>query len=168
MRDGPLLRALKSVVRSGWVVEHRARRLVKRPRWELSGACQGCGSCCERPSLRVSRAVWFLPWTRAAFLAWQRGVNGFELVDTERDSRTFVFRCQHFDTETRRCDSYDSRPFVCRDYPVVLLDQPWPELFEGCGFKLRDRLGGGMARALDDADLTAGQRRELKKRLRLD
>lgn len=151
-----------------WALEHGLRRGLAKPRWELTGACEGCASCCEKPTIRAGKLLWYLPLSRRLFLAWQRHVNGFELVEAERDSRSFVFRCTHFDWETRRCDSYASRPFMCRDYPRVLLDGAWPELFEGCGFGLRDRLGGGLAKALEDTSLSAEEREELKRRLRLD
>ncbi len=78
-----------------------------------------------------------------------------------------MFRCTHFDWETRRCDSYASRPFMCRDYPRVLLDQAWPELFEGCGHGLRDTHGSGLAAALEDTDLPPEELAELKRKLRI-
>jgi len=167
MRDGPLRVALKFVARSVWSLELGARRALTAQRWQLTGDCGGCASCCERPSITVGKALWYLPWSRATFMAWQRHVNGFELIEAERETRTFVFRCSHFDWETRRCDSYASRPFMCRDYPRALLDGAWPELFEGCGYALRDREGAGMAEALDRADLSPQKREELKRRLRL-
>ncbi|MCP4806059.1 MAG: YkgJ family cysteine cluster protein [Proteobacteria bacterium] len=168
MTDGLFLGVVKRGVRRMWALELGSRRLLARSRWELRGSCQGCGSCCERPSIRVDAVVWFLPMTRRAFLAWHRHVNGFELVGTERSARTFVFRCTHFDAVTRRCDSYATRPHMCQDYPRVLLDQAWPELFTGCGFRVRDREGVRLADALDEADLSSEQREELKKRLRVD
>lgn len=168
MTDGLFLGVVKRSVRSMWALELGARRITSRSRWELRGSCQGCGSCCERPSIRANAAVWYLPITHRAFLAWQRRVNGFELVETERPTRTFVFRCTHFDPASRRCDSYASRPFMCQDYPRVLLDQAWPELFAGCGFRLRDREGARLADALDEAELSSEQREDLKKRLRVD
>lgn len=150
-----------------WGFELGLRRLLAKPRWELTSACQACAKCCEKPTIHVDRWVWIWPTARKLFLAWQRRVNGFELIEAERETRSFVFRCSHFDWETRRCDSYASRPFMCRDYPRVLLDSAWPELFEGCGYGLRDRLGGGLSAALEDTELSPEQREELRRKLRL-
>ena len=101
-------------------------------------------------------------------MGWQRSVNGFELVGKLRGGvRALVFRCTHYDPATRRCDSYDSRPFMCRDYPGGLLNQTWPELFEDCSYTLFDRDGGGLAAALDGADLSDDVRAALKQKLRL-
>jgi Fe-S-cluster containining protein len=51
------------------------------------------------------------------------------LARADRQDHSFVFECTHFDRITRRCDSYASRPGMCRDYPRVLLDQAAPALF---------------------------------------
>jgi hypothetical protein len=56
---------------------------------------------------------------------------------------------------------------MCRNYPRVLLDQSWPELFEDCSYTLVDREGAGLSRALDDVGLSDEARRALKKKLRL-
>jgi hypothetical protein len=90
---------------------------------------QGCGTCCEAPAIRVGRATWYLPTLRRLFLWWHETVNGFALQSTNRTERTFVFACAHFDWDARRCDSYESRPGMCRDYPRALLDQSAPVLF---------------------------------------
>ncbi|RME27954.1 MAG: YkgJ family cysteine cluster protein [Deltaproteobacteria bacterium] len=107
------------------------------------------------------------------FVWWQRRVNGFELVEADRRGRALVFHCTHFDPHTRRCDSYHSRPFMCRDYPRALLDQAWPDLFEGCGFRIiaadADRQRRALSdAALSDAGLSEEQQAELRRRMRLE
>ena len=172
MKDGPLRRALKAAVRAIWTLEIGLRRgldrLRGRARWRLGGACGGCARCCEAPGIRVGALVWFLPTARRVFLGWQRQVNGFVFARADRPSRAFVFRCTHFDPESRRCDSYQSRPHMCRDYPRALLDQPWPELFDGCGFRAVPRDRDRQRAALDAVGLPAEQRRALGQRLRLE
>ena len=111
--------------------------------------------------------LWSLPWTQQVFLAWQKHVNGFELVRRERETRALVFRCTHFDRATRTCDSYDSRPGMCRDYPRLLLWQPHPELLPGCGYRAVAPNAAGLKRSLDELDLTPEQRKKLDKGLRL-
>ncbi len=172
MRDGPLRIALKAVVRGIWTLELRLRRRASRlrgpPRYRLGGACQSCAKCCERPTLRVDKLTWYWPTLRRLFLGWQRRVNGFELVEADRASQTFAFRCTHFDPQTRRCDSYGSRPGLCRDYPRALLAQPWPEFFDGCGFRPVARDGAGLAAALEATELDEEARAVLRRGLKLD
>ena len=169
MKDGPLRRALKAVVRTIWWTEWALRRPLRaRARWQLQGTCNGCGACCVRPTILVGRIVWRWPTPRRLFVAWQRHVNGFELVGRMRGGvRALVFRCTHYHPDTRLCDSYESRPFLCRHYPSVLLDQPWPELFEDCSHTLVDQQGAGLAHALDQTDLSPEARAALKQKLRL-
>ena len=109
-----------------------------------------------------------MPSLRRAFLAWQRCVNGFELQGSDADARIFVFRCTHFDPQTRRCDSYASRPGMCRDYPRALLYQPHPELLPGCGYRPVARNAKRFLRVLDAQPLTDEQRARLKKDLFLE
>lgn len=169
MKDGRLRGSLKRIVRAMWTVEmmlrRRLRRLGKGPRYQLGGACQTCAKCCEAPSIQVGRVVWHLPATRRLFLWWQRVVNGFGFVSSERETRTLVFACSHFDLQTRRCDSYASRPFMCRDYPRLLLDQDWPELFDECGYRAVARNNAGLRAAIDGTDLSPEKKAALAKKL---
>ena len=168
MRDGRLRRLVKAAVRAVWWVEIAGRRRLRPPRFRLAGTCEGCGACCERPTISVGRALWFLPILRGAFVAWQRHINGFVLTERIREGRALAFRCTHYDPETRLCDSYESRPALCRDYPRLLLHQPWPELFEACTYRVIDRDGAGMAGAIDALELAPGEAVRLKRRLLLD
>lgn len=169
--DGPLLAHFKRLVMRVNAAELGLRRALARLRgerpWRLGGACGGCARCCEAPSIQVGRATWYLPTLRWAFLAWQRRVNGFELVRRERP-RVFVFRCAHFDPATRRCDSYASRPLMCRDYPKLLLWQPTPELFPECGFRPVHPEAARLRAALEAQDLPEERLRELGQKLFLE
>jgi hypothetical protein len=171
MTDGPGLRVLKAVVRALWTVEYTVRRgwarVRGRRRFRLGGACGGCARCCERPAIRGGPLTFHLPLLRRAFLWWQRRVNGFELVEADAENELWVFRCTHFDWKTRRCDSYASRPFLCRDYPRAQLDRAWPELFPECGFRPVDTRGAGLREALARTDLSEEARRELERKLYL-
>jgi hypothetical protein len=95
-------------------------------------------------------------------------VNGFELVSADESARVFAFRCSHFDRATRWCDSYDSRPGICRDYPRHLMWQASPELLPSCGYRAIPSNAAGLRAALDEAHLTPEQREKLRKGLRLD
>jgi Fe-S-cluster containining protein len=148
---------------------HRAwrRRRGERP-FRLGGECRRCARCCEAPALRVGRAVWYVPTLRRVFLWWQERVNGFVLVDRDRGGRVFVFRCTHFDAATRSCDSYHSRPGVCRDYPRALLWESDPELFPECGYRPVAANAGALIRSLERASLRPDQMDRLRKNLHLE
>jgi uncharacterized protein len=172
MKDGPFLRAVKAVARGRFALDLRLARALSRRRgrawFELAGECRRCARCCEAPAIRAHRAVFDLPLARALFLWWQRRVNGFELASASRAERLFVFRCTHFDWQTRSCDSYSSRPGMCRDYPRALLDQPAPEFLPGCGYRARAPRAEHFLRVLDQQPLSDEQREKLKRDLRLE
>jgi hypothetical protein len=172
MQDGPFLRAVKRVALWRFHADLAAHRALRRARgerpWALRGACERCAACCEAPSIAAGPVAWSVPFARRAFLWWQRRVNGFELVRADEDDRSFVFRCTHFDRATRSCDSYGSRPGMCRDYPRLLLWQPNPELLPGCGYRASPPNAEGLRVALDGLVLTSEQREKLRKGLRLE
>jgi Fe-S-cluster containining protein len=109
--------------------------------------------------------LFYFPTPKRAFLWWQRHVNGFVLQRSNREERVFVMSCTHFDRTTRRCDSYASRPFMCRDYPRLLLDQSWPEFFPSCGHRAVNVDAARLSGALDAAQLTDPQKQLLRRRL---
>jgi Fe-S-cluster containining protein len=172
MRDGPALRALKLVVLAVGRLELSVRRLFARrhgrPRYRLSGSCNGCGKCCEEPTLHVGFWTFHLPRLKAAVLWWQKTINGWELVRTDPRLRLFVFRCTHYVPETKRCDSYDSRPLACRDYPTNQLHEAVPELFPECSYVVVDRKAAQLKQALVDAGLDGEKLAEVSKKLHLD
>jgi hypothetical protein len=170
--DGPLRRAVKRLALWSFdlniVVYRGLSRLRGQQRFKLGGECRRCARCCEAPGIQVGRLVWFVPSARRLFLWWQRQVNGFELVSRDARARMFVFRCSHFDWQARACDSYDSRPGMCRDSPRNLMAQTNPELLSGCGYRAVDVRGDAMLRALEQARVTPLQMAKLKKTLHLE
>ncbi len=172
MRDGLALRALKRVLLCRYLVDltlHRAvaRRRGERP-WKLEGRCQRAAQCCEAPAIDAGLLTWTLPLARRLFLAWQRRVNGFDLTRVDTDAGLFIFRCRHFDWTSRSCDSYSSRPGICRDYPRGLLWQANPQLFPRCGYRVRPPNAAGLRSAIDALDVTPQQKEKLRRGLRLD
>jgi hypothetical protein len=168
MTDGPVRRALKKLALWNFHVSLGWRRLRLRARGQehyvLGGSCRLCARCCEAPSIQVGWLTWYVPFFRRAFLAWQHHVNGFHLTGRDPGGQAFVFRCVHFDWTTRRCDSYDSRPGMCRDYPRLLLEQPRPEFLPDCGYRAVWR----QAHALENALSARGVPAETMDRLRRD
>lgn len=172
MRDGRVRRALKRVALWNFsvnvAVQRRVRRLRGHQLFRLGGDCRRCARCCEAPGIQVGRLVWYLPTLRRLFLWWQCRVNGFELTGRHTSQRVFVFRCTHFDWATRSCDSYDSRPGICRDYPRALLEQPSPELLPGCGYRPVAARAQALLAALSHQPLREEQREKLRRGLFLD
>ncbi len=172
MKDGPVRTALKRVGLGIYNVRlalHRAGAKANGAiRYDLGGSCIACAKCCEAPGIQVGVLTWYLTLFRRVFLLWHGHVNGFELIETRRAERAFIFRCTHFDTTTRRCDSYHSRPGMCRDYPRVLLEQANPELFDGCGFKAIHKARAPLLESLESLHLSEEQMKKLKKGLYLE
>lgn len=98
-------------------------------------------------------------------MAWQRLVNGFVLTATDARFRVFVFRCTHYDPVTRQCDSYQSRPLMCRDYPYNLTFDAVPALFPECSYTLHDKNADALRTALKAAGVEGEKLAELEKKL---
>ena len=171
MKDGPGRRSVKAVARAAFFLNRWADRALRRargkPSFALGGACERCAACCEAPAIRVHALVWLAPLLRSLFLRFQEAVNGFVLAEARRSQRTFVFRCTHFDAATRSCDSYGSRPGMCRDYPRALLFQPQPRMLPGCGYRPVARNAARVLRVLQAQPLTDEQRVRLSRELYL-
>ena len=162
---------LKAAARAAFHFDLAAARAWLRLRgerpFELGGECRRCAACCEAPAIQANAFVWHMPRLRRLFLLWQRVVNGFELTGSDDRTHVFVFRCTHFDWATRSCDSYASRPGICRDYPRALLRQPGPVLLPGCGYRPVAPNAARLRRALADQPLTEEQRARLERDLYL-
>jgi Fe-S-cluster containining protein len=171
VRDGWARRAVKAVARAWSGADLWVTRLLLRargePRYRLAGTCNGCGRCCESPAIRAGWLAWRLPRWRALVLWWHRVVNGFELTETDARFRLFVFRCTHYDAATRQCDSYSSRPLLCRDYPKNLLYEALPQLFPECSHGVVAKNAEKLKAALERTQLSAEARQELEKKLYL-
>ncbi|MDK2970305.1 MAG: uncharacterized protein PWP23_60 [Candidatus Sumerlaeota bacterium] len=169
MRDGPLRFLVKRLALVCTATDLRLTRLILRAQgrrpFKLGGACHLCAACCESPMIQTGRLVFHGRFFRRLFLAWHRHVNGFVLIGEHHRSRTFTFTCTHFDPATRRCDSYRSRPSMCRDYPRVLLWEPDPPFLPGCGYKAISPNADRIAELLDAEELPPAKREELKRRL---
>jgi uncharacterized protein len=172
MQDGLLRRTIKRVAlwnfTAGLLLTRGVRRLRGEKPHQLGGDCRRCASCCEAPAIQVGPLVWYLPTLRRLFLSWQDRVNGFTLRGQDLANRVFIFDCTHFDRHSRRCDSYDSRPGMCRDYPRLLLWQAAPEFLPGCGYRARPPNVTQLLSAVDEAALSDEQKRRLRRDLSLD
>jgi Fe-S-cluster containining protein len=172
MEDGTIRGVIKRVTCAIVGTEIRLRRALGRARgktrYELTGTCRRSALCCETPAIQADLLTWYLPGLRRLFLWWQNRINGLELIRADRPTRTFVFRCSHFNWDTRLCDSYSTRPFMCRDYPRGLLSDAWPAFFPQCGHGARERGAERKREAIERADLSPEKKAELLRRLHLE
>jgi Fe-S-cluster containining protein len=166
VKDGPLRRVVKWVARTSGALDlYIARRLGPPARYRLSGSCNGCGKCCEAPSIQLGRWAWRLRSLKALTVAWHRVVNGFVLTREERHFRILTFRCTHYDPVTRQCDAYESRPLMCRDYPVNLTHAAVPELFTECGYRVVDKRAAELRQGLIDAGVAPDKLAQIEEKL---
>ena len=172
MKDGAVRRAVKRAALWNFQLGLSLHRALERRRgripYDLGGECRRCAHCCEAPGIQVGWAIWYLPLLRRLFLAWQEHVNGFVLAERDRAGRVFIFKCTHFEWATRSCDSYESRPGMCRDYPRILLHQANPDFLTGCGYRPVAPNAERLVRSLQRASVTPEQMARLKKDLHLE
>jgi len=171
VKDGLVRCSIKAVARAAFSLNLWADRGWRRARgakpFVLGGGCERCARCCEAPAIRVHSVVLLAPLLRRSFLWWHERVNGFVLAETRPRDRTFVFRCTHFDAAARSCDTYASRPGMCRDYPRSQLFQPQPAMLAGCGYRPVARNAARILRVLQDQTLSDAQRERLARELHL-
>lgn len=168
MRDGVVRRAVKWVARTlgGWNLA--LLRRASPPRYRLTGTCNGCGQCCEAPAQQLPRALFHLRALKAFIAWWERVVNGFALTGEDPRLHALIFRCTHYDPVTKRCDAYESRPLICRDYPLNLTHEATPQLFDACSHRLVDRKAAELKAALVKAGVTGDALAKVSQKLYLD
>jgi uncharacterized protein len=172
VKDGPVRGLVKTLARLVWTGQLLLHRAITRRRgailWELAGTCERCAKCCDEPAIHVGRVLFSMPLLLRAFVWWQRVVNGFALVREERKEGALVFTCTHFDTTTRQCDSYATRPGMCRDYPRLLLDDREPAFFDGCGYRARAPNADALLASLAAQNIDGDKLVQIKRKLRLE
>jgi Fe-S-cluster containining protein len=110
-----------------------------------SMACQQCGDCCDPILLRTTkseiRADMSLEGDEFILQYWHRVSKdlAFEKRPILRKSHytgRFYYRCELFDSNTRRCGAHDNRPPACRAFPENLRIEGRPlnlRSFPNCG-----------------------------------
>jgi Fe-S-cluster containining protein len=169
MQDGFIRKTIKFTARMRYSLDVALSRRIKSARGErffdLAGSCKGCGRCCDTPVIQVYPPLFYFKSVRWAMKTWHGLINGFECIAENRRAKCLVFRCTHLDPRTRRCDSYDSRPGLCRDYPRNQLDSANPEFLEGCGYRAVLKNSEAMSASLDALDLPPEKLNALKQKL---
>ena len=168
MRDGLAHSAVKRIALSVYDARLAIHRSHADIRYDLGGECVRCSACCEAPGIQLSWLSWYVPLIRPLVVAWHRLVNGFVLIEARRADRALIFECTHFDPVARACDSYDTRPGLCRDYPRLFLEQANPEFFEGCGYKALPKNRGRLVQILREHELAPEQIEKITTELNLE
>jgi Fe-S-cluster containining protein len=161
MRDGSIRKTIKFIARLRYSME------VALQFYDLAGSCAGCGSCCETPMIQVYPPLFYFKSIRWVLKTWHDRINGFEFVDEDRKGKCLIFRCAHLDLQTRQCDSYDSRPGLCRDYPRNQLDFANPGFLDGCTYQAVLKNGEALGASLDSLDLPPEKLTALKQKLNI-
>jgi len=124
----------------------RLVRLVKRPRFVLTGQCHHRGVCCQQivgdPPRFVKRQRWLLE----LFCRYHLVAHRFRVVGRGPEDE-LIFSCEHLTAEGQ-CGIYRFRPYLCRNYPLVPFYEA-PKVLPGCGFvpiprvvlRMKPRLG---------------------------
>ncbi len=169
MTDGIIRRSIKRVALVCYMIDLKCTRAIRRLRGELSfelcGSCNGCGACCETPMIQTNTVFFRFKTTHWLILKWHRLVNGFEHVGDDRRANTLIFRCTHYDPETKLCDSYHSRPGMCRDYPRNLIYSTDPQFLKRCSYYARDKNADRMRAALEELGLPPEKLNDLKRKM---
>ena len=170
MKDGPAIKVIKRVAlwRYRWdlALTRFLRNRQNPSRFHLGGSCNKCSLCCESPMIQTYPWLFRTRIIRWVFLWWHRKINGFVLTREEKKPHIFIFKCTHFNPLLKRCDSYDSRPGMCRDYPRNLLDCTYPDPFlKDCGFYPVDVHRARLKSSLQNLEISKEKREELETRL---
>jgi len=169
MKDGLFRRFIKKIALLSHSIDLAiTRRSLGPPPYILKGECNGCGACCVNPTIHLYPPFFYVRSIRWMYITWHRVINGFKLVEENRKDKTLVFECTHYDPTTKLCDSYDSRPGMCRDYPKNMVYLPNPEFFEECSYTAEYRYAQGMREALEKTGLSEEKLKELKKKLHIE
>ena len=48
-----------------------------------------------------------------------------------------LFKCKHFDSKVKKCNIYDKRPIMCREFPLNFIKDFGMCVYKGCTLKLK-------------------------------
>jgi Fe-S-cluster containining protein len=171
VKDGWIRGTLKRIALLRYTLDLQVTRWIKKyqgePYYRLGGNCALCARCCESPMIQGNFFLLHFKILKKIWLGWHRKVNGFEGLREDQKLRAFVFRCTHFDPITRRCDSYSTRPGMCRDYPQALLYSTNPPFFPECGYYAIGKNAEKFSSALERLALEPEKLEALKSKLHL-
>ena len=102
--------------------------------YKRDGKCNGCGNCCVDVGIQVGSYLINNRYLLKIFLFSQEYFNGFVLKSIHKEENIILFKCLHFNNETRKCMNYNYRSLMCQKYPPINTFIKKPEFLEGCGY----------------------------------
>lgn len=130
---------VREVVRFFVVLELFALSVIRKifpPQFELVGACQKGGSCCQQIVGNPPKFVKDNTFLLNLFAGYHRVMHRFSVVGRGDDGE-LVFSCGHLKSDGR-CGIYRYRPLICRNYPLRPFFGP-PNVLPGCGYQFARR-----------------------------
>jgi Fe-S-cluster containining protein len=100
--------------------------------WKIGGSCKQCGKCCEEILLKAHPALLKGNWITKLTVKWIEWVFQFYLIRIDREGKYLVFSCHHRGADGK-CQVYNWRPSVCRNYPLLDYFKE-PRFLDGCGY----------------------------------
>lgn len=168
MKDNVIKKSIKTIALIRYRFDLGITRFILKikgePTYNMQGKCSECGACCETPMIRTFALFFYLKSLHWLYLKWHRKINGFELICEDRKKRTFIFKCTHFNPETKQCDSYSSRPGMCRDYPRNILYNIPPDFLPTCTFSPIAKNADQISESLEKLELPPGKLKKIKKK----
>lgn len=140
MRKLPFL-LIRWLIIISWWHEQIIKKYLLKTRYKLVGKCQQCAICCTHIGVEDPEDYYHRPFLCKLVLFFYEKVYDFKFADYLPERKLFIFTCQHYDANERRCTNYFHRPAICRNYPVVNYFTE-PEICQPCGFSttIRDSL----------------------------
>lgn len=120
----------------------RLWRYLERPRYQIRGACQSNGRCCEKLLLaEYPLLVW--PILRQVTRFWMEKIYPFvihenAIQDPDTGEYFRLLSCRNL--VDGRCREYWLRPRICREWPMSN-SRYRPVLFHQCGYWVQDLQG---------------------------
>ena len=171
MKDGIIRKAIKKIALSFYMIDLKSTREIRRlrddPLYHLGGSCNQCGACCKSPMIQIFPPFFYLKSIRRLIIMWHRLVNGFEYIGKNYKSQILIFRCTHWNSETKVCDSYNTRPGMCRDYPRNLIYSTNPIFLDECSYYAIDKNADRLGAALGELHLSPKKLEMLKRKLHI-
>jgi len=113
----------------------------------MENKCRRCGKCCEELTLDFSE--FDLPGEETSFRIRITKNGDKEFIEKhwtieKIGTHKIWYSCEFFNKETKRCNNYEGRPDVCKNYPIYTKSTriPSKQLKDGCGFKVNEEETG--------------------------
>lgn len=119
---------------AGWWRHRRLRATGKE--LILTGQCRQCGACCRRLQLQPGKKWLSSKRDFKSLVKRHPEFDRFEISGRD-PQRLLIFNCTKLGSDNR-CQDYENRPQLCRDFPNKAIFFCGGALPEGCGYTLSE------------------------------